>query len=83
VFIGGSTDWKLGEMSEAIIAEGNNRGVWVHVGRVNSLRRLRWAKHAGADSVDGTMLVFNPTKRLEELLRWLPMVNAEQRLEFT
>jgi len=83
VFIGGSTDWKLGEMSESIIREGNNQGVWVHVGRVNSLKRLRWAKHAGADSVDGTMLVFNPTKRLEELLRWLPIVNSEQRLEFT
>ena len=29
-------------------------GKWIHVGRVNSERRIRWAASLGADSIDGT-----------------------------
>jgi len=36
---------------------------WVHVGRVNSNRRLRLVKSYGADSVDGSgMAMFTETK---------------------
>lgn len=71
VFIGGSTAWKVSANTEDIVQEANRRNVWAHVGRVNSYKRLKWARDIGADSADGTMLVFNPTKRLTELRRWL------------
>ncbi len=34
------------------------RGKWVHMGRVNSHRRLRYAATIGCDSADGTVLRF-------------------------
>ena len=49
VFVGGSTDWKL---KNAHIFKGS--ATWLHVGRVNSEERIRWAEGIGADSVDGT-----------------------------
>jgi len=54
LFIGGSTEWKLSANTAAIAAEAKRRGKWVHMGRVNSVRRLRYAQAIGCDSVDGT-----------------------------
>lgn len=54
VFVGGTTEWKLSSQSEALILEARWRDKWVHVGRVNTWRRLKWAMAHGADSVDGT-----------------------------
>jgi hypothetical protein len=53
-FIGGSTDWKLSPFSARLATEAKGRGKWVHMGRVNTLRRLRIAYDFGCDSVDGT-----------------------------
>jgi hypothetical protein len=53
-FIGGSTGWKLSETAADLAAEGKRRGAWVHMGRVNSLRRLSIAHDMGCDSVDGS-----------------------------
>ena len=49
VFVGGTTEWKLANAHKF-------KGVaeWLHIGRVNTLRRLDWAERIGADSVDGT-----------------------------
>lgn len=71
VFIGGTTEWKLSATAESIVAEANRKQIWAHIGRVNSYKRLRWANDIGANSCDGTMLVFHPTICLERLLRWL------------
>ena len=57
LFIGGSTEWKLGPSAEALVAEARRRGKWVHMGRVNSARRIRYAASIGCDSVDGTKWV--------------------------
>lgn len=54
VFIGGTTDWKLGAGAAAIVAEARARGKWCHMGRVNSARRIAYAKSIGVQSVDGT-----------------------------
>lgn len=70
LFIGGSTDWKLGEGARAVAAEARARGKWVHVGRVNSSGRYRaWAPDA--DSADGSFLSFGPDQNLPRLMRWL------------
>ena len=53
VFVGGSTEWKLRTMA-AWGALARERGAWCHVARVNSARRIRLCRLAGADSFDGT-----------------------------
>jgi len=54
VFVGGSTAWKLGRDALAICQQAQERDKWVHVGRVNSIRRIR-AFWGVADSFDGSM----------------------------
>jgi hypothetical protein len=55
LFIGGDTDWKLGPAARALTREAQQRGKWVHVGRVNTLRRLDYCRDVlQADSVDGS-----------------------------
>lgn len=71
LFIGGSTEWKLGPATRRLVAEANRRGVWVHMGRVNSRQRLQYAAAIGCDSVDGTYLAFGPDRNLPTLLGWL------------
>lgn len=56
-FIGGTTRWKMSPKAGALAAEAKRRGKWVHVGRVNSIRRMTYARSVGADSVDGTQWV--------------------------
>lgn len=69
LFIGGTTSWKLG--CRGLVAEAKTRGKWVHMGRVNSERRLRNAASMGCDSVDGTYLTFGPDTNLPKLTNWL------------
>lgn len=71
LFIGGSTEWKLGPHAARLAREAKARGKWVHCGRVNSERRLRYCAAIGCDSVDGTYLVFGPDQNLPKLKRWL------------
>ena len=56
IFVGGTTEWKLGTDAHNIITEAKRRGLWVHMGRVNSARRIRYAQSIGCDSVDGSSL---------------------------
>lgn len=71
LFIGGTTEWKLGPHARALIAEAKRRGKWVHMGRVNSQRRYEYARRIGCDSVDGTFLTFGPDMNLPKLLSWV------------
>jgi len=53
IFLGGSTEYKLRNMyAWGMVAHAMRR--YYHVGRVNSKRRVKLAKEAGADSFDGT-----------------------------
>ena len=80
LFIGGSTEWKLGPGVRALVAEAKARHKRVHMGRVNSLRRLRYADAIGCDSADGTYLAFGPDVNLPPLLGWLRAVNDQRPL---
>lgn len=80
LFIGGSTKWKLSEAAFDVIREARMCGKHVHVGRVNSRKRLRVFAAAGCDSADGTMLAFGPDKRLRQLLRWSVEIEAQPSL---
>ena len=77
VFIGGSTAWKLSPQARALAVAGRARKKWVHMGRVNSLRRLRIAQMWGCDSVDGTFLKFGPDVNLPKLHRWIKWLNSQ------
>lgn len=77
LFIGGTTAWKLGEACRLIVAEAKRRGRWVHMGRVNSLRRMRYAESIGCDSADGTVLKHDPRRPVQT---WGPRVAAERSL---
>lgn len=80
LFIGGSTAWKLSAHALHIAAEAKRRGKGVHMGRVNSLKRLIAAAGMGCDSVDGTMLAFKPDARLAQLLGWLNTIHRQPTL---
>ncbi len=60
LFVGGSTGWKLSEKADCCIRVAKQRGAWVHVGRVNSQKRMRHFKLVGVNSVDGTSLTYAP-----------------------
>jgi hypothetical protein len=82
LFIGGSTEWKLSTNTHWLCREAIKQGKWVHMGRVNSFRRLLQARFAGCHSTDGTQLAFAPDKRLEQLERWLDFIKAQPVLNF-
>ncbi|GAA5046147.1 hypothetical protein HNP84_002478 [Thermocatellispora tengchongensis] len=71
LFIGGSTSWKLSPAAAVLARAAGAAGLWVHVGRVNSFKRHRYAALAmDADSADGTLLTNGPDKHLPSALRW-------------
>lgn len=62
LFIGGGTGWKMSEAALDCIRRAQVDGKWVHVGRVNSQKRIAHFQLAGVDSVDGTAITFSPDK---------------------
>ena len=56
IFIGGSTEWKLGQHAKAVIRAAQAIGKYVHVGRVNTPGRFKYFEKLGVDSIDGTGL---------------------------
>lgn len=82
VFVGGSNDFKLGDTCAMLVAEAKDSGRWVHVGRVNSLKRLRYAQAIGADSADGTFLKYcrkeHQPAQHARMIGWLDALAAER-----
>lgn len=54
IFIGGSTDWKMGEGCADIIRTAKILGKSVHVGRVNTPARFKYFEELGCDWCDGS-----------------------------
>ena len=53
IFLGGSTEWKISNMARwGTFCR--QRGIYYHVARVNTARRMFLAASSGADSVDGS-----------------------------
>lgn len=53
IFLGGSTEWKLGRMADWGVFCAKH-GVYYHVARVNTAKRMFMAIAAGAASIDGS-----------------------------
>lgn len=77
LFIGGTTAWKLGPHAQALMLEAAQRGVPTHVGRVNSLKRLRYASRFGVRSVDGTYLTRGPDVNFPKMVGWFTRLMLE------
>lgn len=77
LFIGGSTEFKLGPVARGAVGEAKARGKRIHMGRVNSERRIRYAAAIGCDTADGTYLVFGPHRNLPDVLAWVRGVNTQ------
>lgn len=55
IFIGGSTEWKLGPHAAELARRAKADGKWVHWGRVNTRKRFDYIMSTGAcDSFDGS-----------------------------
>lgn len=63
LFIGGTTEFKMGTQAASLVRHAKSRGLWVHMGRVNAYERARYARWLGCDSIDGTQFSwFRDTK---------------------
>lgn len=79
LFLGGSTEWKVDpDRAGVVAAAARSRGIPVHMGRVNSLRRLRIAQSFGCATADGTFLAFGPDTNLPRLRRWIETLENER-----
>lgn len=68
LFIGGTTEWKLGPAAARLAREARERDKWLHMGRVNTYRRLRYAQTLGCNSIDGTQFSWFRDKWLQPFL---------------
>lgn len=80
VFVGGSTDWKLSARCAMFVADAKARGKWTHMGRVNSLRRVRYATDIGIDSIDGTLFSKWPDIGFSRYQHWDHLLQTQPRL---
>lgn len=79
-FLAGTTKWKIGEVACRLTTEAKDRGKWVHMGRANSLKRLKRAASFGCDSADGTYFAFGPDINLARARGWMPEVGRQPSL---
>ncbi len=83
LFIGGTNKFKLSQAAGDLIAHALHLGKWVHMGRVNSYKRIRLANVLGVHSVDGTYLSFGPEKLLPNIELWLNELEIQPNLKLT
>jgi hypothetical protein len=79
-FIGGSTEWKLSDASRDLCREAKRLGKQIHMGRVNSLRRMRRAQLFGCDTVDGSSASMFGDQNIEKFLKWLKWCDEQSIL---
>lgn len=70
-FVGGTTDWKMSLTAARLVREAKERGKHVHMGRVNSARRVRYAQAIGCDSIDGSKFSMFADAYIPKYLAWL------------
>jgi hypothetical protein len=79
LFIGGTTEWKLTGGWEAA-ARAHTLGLPVHLGRVNSFRRLMAGASAAFESSDGTFLKHGCDILMPRVEWWLRRLNDHPQL---
>lgn len=81
LFLAGGDAWRE-RHGAALIAQAHALGYWgVHVGRVNSARRMQGCAALGVDSCDGTYLSYVGVERgLRAVERWVRASNGQAGL---
>ena len=72
----GQSEWKESPEAETLVWRARNAGLWVHMGRVNTQRRLLKAWRMGVLSCDGTLI-----KHLRRALRGETAGERDERFE--
>lgn len=70
VFVAGSDEWKDSNIAPAC-RYFHDMGIKVHVGRVNTMDRIKLCFEAGVDECDGTSLNRFTNKNSPQMARWL------------
>lgn len=70
LFIGGTTEFKMGPVAADVAAQALRCRKWLHMGRVNTRKRIRYAKSLGCHSVDGTNFSMFRRTNLPWALTW-------------
>lgn len=70
LFVGGTTEYKLSAAAERLVRQANARGLWTHMGRVNSRRRFDYARAIGCNSIDGSKFSKWRDTWLPDALQW-------------
>lgn len=78
IFVGGTTEYKLGQEVRDIIKIAKQKNKWVHIGRVNSNKRINYCLRIGVDSIDG--LSFSKFHKTH-LPRGIALLQQESLLE--
>ena len=60
IFIGGDTAFKYSAYVRNVVRKAVELGKWVHMGRVNTINRIQYARAIGCSSFDGTNYVRRP-----------------------
>lgn len=81
IFIGGSTEFKLGKIAYEIIQTAKEKGLWVHMGRVNSLKRIKYAYESKVDSIDGTKYAMFDKVHLKKALDYISSLQKQIPLQ--
>ena len=81
LFIGGTTLWKMGDEAAAMVRAAKRHDKHVHFGRVNSRRRLMYARSIGCDSADGSSFSQWRDTYLPQTLAWLASSGVQLPLE--
>lgn len=79
-FIGGTTHWKLSQTAADLAREEKRQGKVLHMGRVNSQKRLRYAYSLNCDSVDGTGYSKFCNNELVKALEYLKTLHQQPSL---
>lgn len=67
----GGPEWKESATARALVIAAKERGLWAHVGRVNSRRRMLLCASWGVDSIDGGQFSMYPDTHMPPALRAL------------
>lgn len=81
LFIGGTTQYKLSQTAYDIVKVAKAQGKHIHMGRVNSNKRLRIAHTFGCDSIDGTGYVRFNRREIVPALHFIESLYNQQYLE--
>lgn len=71
LFIGGDNDFKLGSYAKYVTSQARSRNKMVHMGRVNSIKRIKYAIDIGCTSVDGTSCSRFPDTYIPKFLNFI------------